>query len=35
MPVYYGHYKERNITNLEQIQRRATSFILGKEYTQY
>ena len=35
MTVYYGHYKERKITNFEQIQRRATSFILGKEYTEY
>ena len=28
-------YTKRNITNLEQIQRRATRFILGKEFTEY
>ena len=28
-------YTKRNITNLGQIQCRATRFILGKEFTEY
>ena len=33
--VVWSPYTKRNITNLEQIQRRATRVILGEEYTEY
>jgi len=33
--VVWWTYTKRNITSLEQIQRRATRFILGKEYSEH
>ena len=33
--VVWSPYTKRNITNLEQIQRKAKRFILGEEYTEY
>ena len=33
--VVWSPYTKRNITNLEQIERRATRVILGEEYTEY
>ena len=33
--VVWTPYTKRNITRLEQIQRRATRFILGKEYLEH
>ena len=32
--VWWPHTK-RNINNLEQVQRRATRFILGRDYSEY
>ena len=33
--VVWSPYTKRNITNLEQIERRATRIIFGEEYTEY
>ena len=33
--VVWSSYTKRNITNLEQIERRATRVILGEGYTEY
>ena len=33
--VVWSSYTKRNITNLEQIERRATRVILGEEYTEH
>ena len=33
--VVWSPYTKRNITNLEEIERRTTRVILGEEYTEY
>ena len=33
--VVWSPHTKRNINNLEQVQRRATRFILGRDYSEY